>query len=201
MVRLILALCLIAILGGCQRKKSHPPGPALTGSGPSLGLKAMEIRLSESVTGHQFFVKGRDCKKLEATLWHITADQATPQTHYAFTGLPGSFQGNLWLAVQSGDPFGMKDQKSYSLGESMPSCTKTQTSAAPVVFQGPYSVESNQTQTTSVFQAEREVVVLARCMSRKTGGHSFESGDLEYLKKHAAETKDEIIAVTIRWEP
>jgi len=37
-------------------------------------------------------------------------------------------------------------------------------------------------------------------MSKKTDGHSFGPGELAYLKKHAAETKDEIIAVTIRWE-
>jgi hypothetical protein len=202
MSRLLLALCLIAVLGGCHRKKAHAPAsPAKTDSSPSLGVKCSEITFSKFLKGTQFAVQGRGCRKLEASLWHITADQASNLTHYTFTSLPEFFEGNLWLVAQKGDPFGSKDLKSYALGESIPAGTKASTSANPAVLQGPYPDETEMSESGSHFDAASEHVVMARCMSKEWGGHPFGLGNLDALKKHAAETKDEIIAVTIRWEP
>ena len=200
---LLLALCLVAFLDGCHRKKP-PQTPALAAnaeSPPSLGLKSSDIKLSDFVAGNQFAVQGRGCKKLEASFWHITADEVHTVTQFTFTKLPDSFEGTLWLITQNGTPFGKKDLKSYSLGEAIPAGTKTQSSAIAPVFQGPYALESSHLEMSSSYEAGREYVVFSRCLVKKVEDkHSFGTGDLEYLKKHAAETKDEIIAVTIRWE-
>jgi hypothetical protein len=202
MSRFLLVLCLLAALGACHRKKTHTPAPPPTeDSSPSLALKSSEINLSDFVKGNQFSVQGRGCKKLEASLWHITASEAHTVTHYTFTKLPESLEGNLWLVAQKGDPFGRKQAKSYALGESIPAGTKSSTSADAPLFQGPYALESEHLETTSSYEAGREYVVFVRCMTKTVEkAHSFKSGDLESLKKHAAETKDELIAVTIRWE-
>jgi hypothetical protein len=163
-------------------------------------VKPTDIKFSESVKGAQFSVQGRGCKTLHVALLHITAQDSSALTEYTFTGMPETFEGNLWLIAQSGEAFGKKNQKSYTLGESIPAATKTQTSAGPAIFEGPYTVESERADTSASLSASREHVILARCMSKRTDGHSFGPGELAYLKKHAAETQDEIIAVTIRWE-
>jgi len=201
MSRLLPALCLVAILGGCHRKKAHGPAPADAAASPSFSLTSAEIQFGDSVKGTDFNVHGRGCKKLEAALWHITADAATAQTTRTFADLPESFEGRLCLLAQKGEPFGMKDQRVYVLGESIPAALKTQSSVDPAVLRGPYPGEIQERDSQRTYGAATEHVVLAICLAGKRDSHSLGSRTLEALKKHAAETKDEIIAVTIRWEP
>jgi len=152
---LILALCLIAALGGCHQKKSHPAAPVETTVGPFLGVKSTGIKFSESIKGNQFSVQGRGCKTLQVALLHITAQDSSSLTEYTFTGMPETFEGNLWLVAQSGEAFGKKNQKTYTLGESLPAATKTQTSADPQIFEGPYTVESERADTNASLSASQ----------------------------------------------
>ena len=195
---LLLALSLLAALGGCHRKKAH--GPATTPSEPGMAVEARKLDLSGSVKAIEFVLKGNACKSVRAELLRITADGVVPLNQHQFSSLPALFQGSLWLTLQNGEPFGKRDEKYFSLGAGSFGGATLSNSAAPELFRGTDSVTAEFLHPLSSLEPGRDYVVFARCMSQKKDGHAFESGTVQAMEKHAAETKDELAVVTIRWD-
>ncbi|HLY74204.1 MAG TPA: hypothetical protein VKU80_08810 [Planctomycetota bacterium] len=198
--RLIPVLFVLAAAAGCHRKTHHPPGsPGSSPTAPALTGKMKSIPFGGKTHAYQLTLEGFRCKSIVASLLHITADGVVDLAHQDFSSLPETFEGGLWLLSQDGEPFGKKGQTIYTLGDSMAAGLKSAASSGPKIFEGPYAAVLESFQSQGSFPAGRDSVVLARCLSKREHA-SFSSGDLEALKKYAADTKDEIVSLVLRWE-
>jgi hypothetical protein len=201
--RTLLTLLALASLTGCHRKQHSSTSAASRPPTVGLSVSARTYEFGENFHGTQFLLQGRITGKIQAALLHVTAEGAVEKTRQEFLLSPAGVDGSLWLTMQKGDPFGKPDQRLYALGESIPAATKLTSSTGPILLQGPFALEAEhlETVTPMPMQPGQERVLYARCLSKKSGAHSFGSGDVEFLKKHAAEMKDDIVVVTLRWDP
>lgn len=187
----LLALTLLA--AACDRADPLPPPPPV--ALPGLSLTSEPLNLGESVQGRRFRVTGRRCSTLVVRLLHITPTDVHQTSEHTISELPESFDGEFWLVEQNGKPFGKPDQTILTLKESFPKGRRISSSHDLTL---PTGGMTQHVDTKSAYEPGKEDVVLARCTMKNNG--SFSSGNVEDLKQQAAELKNDIVAVTIRWE-
>jgi len=191
---------LICLLASCDK----PAAPGAAGmpkdDGPGVSMTAVEIPFSSSVKGREFRVRGRGCRSLRVRLLHLVSGEVHSLTEHAFENLHPTVEGSFWLLAQDGEPFGQKGKICYSLTHSLKAGSVLTTSASPILFQGPFTMTSEATDTNSNYQREREHVIYRHLMSKISGSQEFRSGTVEELAKQTVGQNLEILAVTLRWE-
>ncbi len=190
----------ILLLAACD-KPPAPVAPAPAGAeSPGLSMTATEIPFNGPVKGRQLILKGHGCKSIRVRLLHLESGNVHPLTEHTFERMEPAFEGALWLMAQDGEPFGQRGKVCYSLTHSLKAGSILTTSASPILFDGPYTISSEATETQSSFEAEKDHVIFRRMMSKAEGSQTFSSGDVAELTKQTLGKKLEILAVTLRWE-
>ena len=192
-MRRLPLLCLALLAAACD--PTAPPAPPAPVALPGLSLTSEALELGESVQGRRFRVTGRKCKTLVVKLLHITPTDVNQASEHTITELPESFDGEFWLLEQNGKPFGKPELTIITLKESFQKGRRLSSSRDLTL---PTGATTQHVDTKSAYEQGKEDVVLARCTMKNNG--SFSSGNVEALKKQAADLKNDILAVTIRWE-
>lgn len=190
------AMAALLLLAACEKPAPPPQAPA----GPSLTLTAQASAVGASLTLFRFQAAGIRCGSMQIKLMQINPADVDFLRNMAYDRLPHDFKGEFVLTEQRGEPFGKTNEVFFDFDATIPTPNQMITKQTVRNLKGPFLHTSQHFHSDGQIAPEKEVVVFARCMSRNES-HDFGSGDVEYLKKHAAETKDVIIAVTLRWDP
>jgi hypothetical protein len=197
--RLALALSVILSLTACHRKKSHSePASLPAGSSPALSLQITDLPFSDAVKAKQMTLEGRGCASIDAKLLLLTAEGQEDLATRSLTSLPDSFKGDLWFMVQDGEPFGKKGQLRYTLADALPAKSKT-SMAKPRLFDNAARSMFEITTGSTELDPNKDEVVYTRCLMK--GDQQFITGNLDLLRKQAADLHEDILVVTLRWAP
>lgn len=137
---------------------------------------------------------------MKLKLLHITEAGADVRTEHSYENVEPHMRGTFGLIEQHGEMFDRPGQIAIELEQSIPSGSHTAVNQTFPILQGPFPEVSQQVVTDASPVQGVEEVVFARCMSNSLN-HSFGADTVEHLTKHAAETKDVIIVLTLRWDP